>query len=217
MSKKRDFSAVVWAFGWLLNLATLIKKHVDNLGVPFDAFAWLVSDKGELTLAKLVRILQEDYVINNLVGRVLYGRSVSELHGAYADELYNGIRDGQLVDAVIDMPSHGLYRVEFERRELRKGETVEIARQRLAGEGLRFATLAEALQLMIDGNHGRKVTNWEHIYAFGTVHENKHGVRYCYVHNNQDGMDYGSTGTAELGECAFYLVVRSSKLLNEDG
>lgn len=58
---KKDFGLIVWAFGWLLSLATSIKKLASSLHVPFEAFERLGTDQGEATLTKVLEIVLADW------------------------------------------------------------------------------------------------------------------------------------------------------------
>lgn len=60
-TNKKDFSLVLWVFGWLLSLVTAIKKLATELKVPFEAFLRLTTDKGEATLRAIVQHVLDDY------------------------------------------------------------------------------------------------------------------------------------------------------------
>lgn len=60
-SEKNDWSAVVKVFGWLLGLAVTLKKLAAELGVPFEAFLRLTTDKGETTLRAIVQLVLDEY------------------------------------------------------------------------------------------------------------------------------------------------------------
>lgn len=60
-TNKKDWSLVVWLFGWLLNFVTVLKKLATKLGVPFDAFERLASEAGEETLIRVLQLILDDY------------------------------------------------------------------------------------------------------------------------------------------------------------
>lgn len=60
-TNKKDWSLVIWLFGWLLNFVTVLKKLATKLGVPFEAFERLGSEAGEETLARVLRLILDDY------------------------------------------------------------------------------------------------------------------------------------------------------------
>lgn len=59
--QKKDLSLIVWAFGWLLALATSLKKYAADLKVPFEAFERLGSPEGEATLQKVVALIRDEW------------------------------------------------------------------------------------------------------------------------------------------------------------
>lgn len=59
---KKDFGLIVWVFGWLLNIATSIRKIAADLKMPFGAFERLGNEEGEATLAKALKVIREDWV-----------------------------------------------------------------------------------------------------------------------------------------------------------
>ncbi len=60
--QQRDLSLIVWAFGWLLGIATALKKFATKLKVPFEAFERLGSDKGEATIERIVQLVYSDWL-----------------------------------------------------------------------------------------------------------------------------------------------------------
>ncbi|MEI7512635.1 MAG: hypothetical protein WCK01_04225 [Candidatus Uhrbacteria bacterium] len=71
--KKQDLSLVVWVFGWLLALATALKKFAATLNVPFEAFERLGSDQGEATIGKIVQLIHSDWLDAQPKSRVQTG------------------------------------------------------------------------------------------------------------------------------------------------
>ncbi len=61
MKNEKDWSAVVKVFGWLLQLATTLKKLASEMRVPFEAFLRLTTDKGETTLRAIVQLVLDEY------------------------------------------------------------------------------------------------------------------------------------------------------------
>ena len=61
MKNEKDWSAVVKVFGWLLQLATTLKKLASEMRVPFEAFLRLTTDKGETTLRAIVQLVFDEY------------------------------------------------------------------------------------------------------------------------------------------------------------
>jgi len=59
--KTKDFSVVVWVFGWLLGVAVALRKLANEASVPFEAFERLGSERGESTLKKIVQIVRGDW------------------------------------------------------------------------------------------------------------------------------------------------------------
>lgn len=60
-TNKKDWSLVVWVFGWLLSLVTALKKTATRLGVPFEAFERLGSEMGEETLNRVLQLILDDH------------------------------------------------------------------------------------------------------------------------------------------------------------
>lgn len=69
--QKKDFSLIVWAFGWLLSLVTAIKKIAARLDAPFEAFDRLGSPEGESTIEKIVQLIKDDYLAEQRKAMVL--------------------------------------------------------------------------------------------------------------------------------------------------
>lgn len=61
MENKKDWSAVIRVFGWLLQLATTLKKIAAELDAPFEAFLRLTTERGEATLRAIVQLILNDY------------------------------------------------------------------------------------------------------------------------------------------------------------
>lgn len=60
-NEKNDWSVVAKIFGWLLALATTLKKLASEKRVPFEAFLRLTTEKGETTLRAIVQLVLDDY------------------------------------------------------------------------------------------------------------------------------------------------------------
>lgn len=58
---KKDWSLVVWLFGWLMSFVMAIRKIATKLKMPFEAFERLASDRGEETLERVMRMILEDW------------------------------------------------------------------------------------------------------------------------------------------------------------
>lgn len=63
MSKpsKKDWSAIVWALGWMLSVFSALKKAAEQFGVPFEAFARLTSERGMRVINEIVCLVKRDY------------------------------------------------------------------------------------------------------------------------------------------------------------
>lgn len=60
-SSKKDWSAIVWALGWLLSVFSALKKAAEEFGVPFEAFARLTSERGMRVINEVVCLVKRDY------------------------------------------------------------------------------------------------------------------------------------------------------------
>ncbi|MFA6161095.1 MAG: hypothetical protein WCT54_05975 [Patescibacteria group bacterium] len=58
---KKDFGLVIWVFGWLLGIATTIRKITKEMDVPFDAFERLGSPGGAVTIRRMVEVVRADW------------------------------------------------------------------------------------------------------------------------------------------------------------
>lgn len=65
---KKDWSLVVWLFGWLMSFMTAIRKIATKLKMPFEAFERLASERGEETLERVMRIILEDWRADGSMG-----------------------------------------------------------------------------------------------------------------------------------------------------
>lgn len=60
-TNKKDWSAIVWALGWMLSLVHAIKDGADRLELPFAAFARLTSERGARVVERILEVIREDY------------------------------------------------------------------------------------------------------------------------------------------------------------
>ncbi len=67
-TNKKDWSLVIWMFGWLLNFVTVVKRLATKLNMPFEAFALLTTEEGEGTLTRVLQLILQDYYASLLTG-----------------------------------------------------------------------------------------------------------------------------------------------------
>lgn len=63
-TKKKDWSLVIWLFGWLLSFMTVLKKLATKLEVPFEAFEHLGTEAGEEALKRVLQFILQEYWVS---------------------------------------------------------------------------------------------------------------------------------------------------------